>query len=165
MREDSDIRKVADLRGRSFAFGDELSTIGRYVPQYYLSRAGITNSDLSRIEYLGRHDRVGTAVASRQFDAGSLETTMILKLVAEGAPLRVLATFRSLPRTWIARAGLDARLVAALALTLIEMRDPTALKALRAGDFLAAEDADYEETREAIRENNRFFAGTTPRTN
>ena len=38
------------------------------------------------------------------------------------------------------------------------MSDPKALKALRFDGFFEGDDTDYEKTREAIRENPRFFA-------
>jgi len=69
---DSDIENVSQLAGRSFAFGDEGSTIGRFLSQLYLEKNGIHAGDLSKYEYLGRHDRVGTAVGARDFDAGAL---------------------------------------------------------------------------------------------
>ena len=53
---------------KSFAFGNELSTIGRYLAQQYLMQHGIHEKDLSHYKYLGRHDRVGTAVANKALE-------------------------------------------------------------------------------------------------
>ena len=62
--KDSPIDSVAQLRGRSFAFGNDQSTIGRYLSQQFLRSHGIYASDLSRFDYLERHDKVGTAVGA-----------------------------------------------------------------------------------------------------
>lgn len=57
---DSPYQKLEDLSGQSFAFGSELSTIGRYLAQASLLEAGISGgADLASYEFLGRHDLVG----------------------------------------------------------------------------------------------------------
>jgi len=161
VRQDSPINGTADLKGKTFAFGAEQSTMGRYVAQLYLARAGITAGDLKSFSYLDRHDRVAAAVAAGQFDAGALEETMFNKLANEGLPIRAITSFRDATKAWVARKGLDPALKAALRQALVAVRDPEALKALRFDGFEAATDADYAGTRAAIKENWRFFQ--TPR--
>ena len=41
---------------------------------------------------------------------------------------------------------------------MLDLSDPKALKALRFDGFFEGDDSDYAMTREAIRENHRFFA-------
>ena len=41
---------------------------------------------------------------------------------------------------------------------MLDLSEPDALKALRFDGFLPGDDSDYSKTREAIRENHRFFA-------
>lgn len=93
VHRDSNAQSVEDLAGLSFAFGDELSTIGRYLAQEYLLEAGISSDDLFEFEYLGRHDLVGEAVGAGRFTAGALKESTYKKLVAKGVPIRVLASF------------------------------------------------------------------------
>jgi phosphonate transport system substrate-binding protein len=157
VRRDGPIRAIEDLRGKTFAFGAEQSTMGRYVAQLFLAQSGITAGDLKSFEYLGRHDRVATAVASGQFDAGALEETIFTKLVNEGLALRPLASYRDLTKAWVARVGLDPQITAKLRDALVAMRDPAALQALRFDGFTATSDSDYDPTRAAIKENGRFF--------
>jgi phosphonate transport system substrate-binding protein len=164
VQRDGPIHELKDLRGKTFAFGAEQSTMGRYVAQLFLAQSGITADDLKSFQYLGRHDRVATAVASGQFDAGALEETIFNKLVGEGLALRPLASYRDLTKAWVARIGLDPGIKARLRDALIAMRDPTALKALRFDGFTATTDADYDPTRSAIKENGRFFQKQKPRT-
>ncbi len=151
------ITRIEDLKGKSFAFGDEQSTIGRYLAQLYLVRHGIRAGDLKNFEYLNRHDRVGYAVASGQFDAGALEGTIFKKLVDQGVPIRQLVSFQNVTKPWIARAGLDPRVIAALRQGLIGIHDKAALTALRFDGFLPATDEDYAIIRASITENPLFF--------
>ena len=155
---DSDIDSVDELRGRAFAFGDEGSTIGRFLSQLYLERNGIRAGDLSRYEYLGRHDLVGTAVAAGDFDAGALNEKTFLKLVAAGSELRELARFPNVTKPWIARAGLDPEIFDALQASLLEIDDPETLAGLKIDGFLSGGDADYNDIRRAIDDNDAFFA-------
>ena len=62
--KNSPIKTIRELHGKSFAFGNEESTIGRYLAQLYLMRNHIRSNDLGSYEYLGRHDAVGAAVGS-----------------------------------------------------------------------------------------------------
>lgn len=154
---DSDIESVAQLRGKSFAFGDEQSTIGRYLSQLYLVENGIHEGGLSRYEYLGRHDKVGIAVGRGEFDAGALKQSTFNKLVRKSVPIRVLVTFTNVTKPWVARAGMDGRIQEALQAALFDMTDATALKALKIDGMLPGSDADFEVIRQSIKENGRFF--------
>jgi len=155
--KDSDIGSVADLRGRSFAFGDEQSTIGRYLVQLYLYENDVLARDLTRYDYLGRHDKVGIAVGRGEFDAGALKQSTFNKLVEKGVPIRELATFPNVTNPWVGRAALDSRIEAALRQALLGMTDSEALKALKIDGMLFGSDADFAAIRQAIRENGRFF--------
>lgn len=155
---DSPVQSVADLRGTSFAFGNPRSTIGRYLSQLYLLRHGVHGSDLKHFDYLGRHDKVGDAVASGRFDAGALKESTFNKLVAEGAPLRVIGRFPNAAKPWIARSGLAEGLQAALREVLLQINDEKALEPLKRGGFLEGDDSDYAFIREAIMSNHLFAA-------
>ncbi len=155
--KDSPIRDVQELKGKSFAFGDEQSTIGRYLSQQYLYKHNINAVDLSRYEYLERHDKVGTAVGAGLFDAGALNESTFNKLVKKGVPIRELARFTNVTKPWIARAGLSDRIFNALQETLWEMGKREAWIALKKDAFLPASDEDYASIREAMNANDTFF--------
>lgn len=155
---DSDIESVDDLRGRSFAFGDEGSTIGRFLSQLYLEQHGIRAGNLSRYEYLGRHDKVGTAVAAGDFDAGALNEKTFKKLVEAGENLRELVRFPNVTKPWIARSGLDEEIFEVLQASLLEIDDATALAGLKVDGFFSGSDADYNDIRVAIEDNAAFFS-------
>lgn len=156
VKTNSPITRVVELKGKTFAFGSKSSTIGRYLAQLYLSRAGINASNLRAYAYLGRHDRVGEAVGSGQFDAGALEETIFKKLVASGVPIRPIASFPNVTKAWVARTGLDPHIIRALHQGLLAVKDPAALTALRFGGFINVDDADYAMVRTAIKENATF---------
>jgi len=157
VHKDSPIKTVADLKGKRFAFGSEKSTIGRYLSQKYLLEHGVKASDLAAYEYLGRHDKVGYAVAKGKFDAGALKENTMKKLIKAGLPLRAIAEFNNVSKPWIARANLDEKLVAALKNALINFDDKQALSVIKFDGFSAADDNDYKKIREAIKSNPSFF--------
>lgn len=158
VRTDSSIRNVQDLAGTRFAFGNEKSTIGRYLSQLYLVRHGIKASDLAYYEYLDRHDRVATAVALGNFDAGALKEDTFLKVAKNGGEsLRSVAVFPNVTKPWLARSQLPQRLAHALREALLALDDREALKALKIDGFLEGEDQDYAVTRMAIEQNELFF--------
>lgn len=158
---DSDIETLADLKGRSFAFGDENSTIGRYLAQDQLVGAGIHASDLAGFDYLGRHDAVAKAVEIGDFDAGSLKESTFEKMNKTGK-LRVVATFDNVTKPWVARAGLDDDVFGALRDALIAIDDEEALKDMKVSGFLPATDAEYEFVRAGMTRSVEFDDVNTP---
>ena len=143
VQEQSEIENIAQLKGHSFAFGNERSTIGRYLSQHLLSEQGVNASDLASYEYLGRHDRVGTAVGAGQFDAGALKESTFKKLKGKGIKIRELARFANVTKPWIASSNMSETMIAALEDTLIELKDPTALKGIKKQGFLAAQRSSF----------------------
>lgn len=157
VRKDSDIQDVSQLKGRTFAFGDENSTIGRYLSQLYLLKHGISAKDLAEFSYLGRHDMVGSAVGIGRYDAGALKESTFNDLIKAGMPIRAIAKFPNVTKPWIARAGLPERIKNALTQTLLNLDDPIALDALSTEGFVAGGDADYDTIRESMERNGEFF--------
>ncbi len=164
VRADSPIQSVADLRGRSFAFGDENSTIGRYLVQDELQKADLFQNDLGKSAYLGRHDKVFRAVEFGDFDAGSLKEGTFAKLNKAKQPLRVLHRFDNVTKPWVARAGLPADHHKALQSALLALKSRAALKALKVSGFAVATDEDYALVRRGMQGAQRFAVGDTAST-
>lgn len=158
---DSNIREVSDLKGKRFAFGNERSTIGRYLSQLYLVEHGIHASDLKYYEYLGRHDKVGAAVAAGKFDAGALKEDTFYKLVKNGKPLKTLGHFPNVTKPWVARRGLSTSYLEVLRKVLLEMDDEVALKTLKKDGFVPGDDSDFSRIREAMARSKEFFEPVT----
>ncbi len=154
---DSPLKSMAELKGKRFAFGSEQSTIGRFFAQLLLAEAGVQDQDLSGHDYLGRHDKVGEAVAKGDYDAGALKSSTFKKLVKKGRKIRVLKEFKLATKAWAARAGLSERVAVALSKVLLAFDDPVALKVLKKDGFVAADDAAYNSVRKAIHNSGAFF--------
>lgn len=72
VRRGSGIASLADLRGKTFARPDPLSTSGWIIPMLTLRAAGVDpDRDLSRVVDAGSHDAVVAAVYNGDVDAGA----------------------------------------------------------------------------------------------
>lgn len=155
VRTDSPIHTLSDTKGRRFAFGSDKSTIGRYLAQAELVRAGIHARDLAAYDYLGRHDKVFKAVALGDYDAGALKENT-LKSQNKAGSLRVLKAFENVTKPWIARAGLDKRIIVAIRHGLLSLKDKAVLKIFKASAFLPTNDQEYAFVREGMRLSAEF---------
>ena len=67
----SGITKPADIKGRTFAFGDKGSTSGYLIPLYYFQKQGIDpEKEFAKVIYT-KHQAIETEVAAGQLDAGA----------------------------------------------------------------------------------------------
>ena len=161
VRADSNITKLEELRGKRFAFGDEKSTIGRYLAQEQLVRAGIRAEDLAAYDYLGRHDLVFRAVAIGDFDAGAVKRSTFRKLNKNGK-LRILHELTNTTKPWVARAGLTRDELAALRTALLDLTTGPALRTLKIEGFVAAEDRHYAAIRRSMQRAADFESKPAP---
>ncbi len=153
---DSPLTSLADLSNLRFAFGDELSTIGRYLAQSELLEAGISGQDLSQFEYLGRHDLVGTAVGNGSFDVGALKESTFKKLVKKGVPIRALVKFDNVTKPWIASSQMSPQILNAMQAIMLDPKNLDEMKSIAKNGFLAGNDADYDLIREAMARSANF---------
>jgi phosphonate transport system substrate-binding protein len=89
VKTDSPMRRLADLRGKRFAFGDRDSTMSHLVPQYMLEKAGVSMDKLAEYRFLGSHNNVALGVLAGDFDAGAVKDEVYIKYMPQG--LRSLA--------------------------------------------------------------------------
>jgi phosphonate transport system substrate-binding protein len=90
-RADSPIRKVSDLAGKRFAFGDEAALVQRAV----VINAGVRLEELGSYRYLGHYDNIARGVLTGDFDAGILKDTSAYNWEQKG--LRIFYTSEELP--------------------------------------------------------------------
>lgn len=84
-RQDNDkINKIEDIKGKTFAFGDILSTASYIVPMAMLKDAGIELNDLDFYDFRGHHDDVVRAVLEGEFDAGGVMESVAERFRDEG---------------------------------------------------------------------------------
>ena len=164
VRDDSPIKTLGDLVGKRFAFGDPMSTIGRYLSQAELARANVVGSQLAGFAYLDRHDIVFKAVEIGDYDAGALHADTWKELNGKAARrLRILHSFDNVPKPWVARAGLGDGVVAALRTSLLKLDEPAALKALKVPGFVPTTDVEYDIVRKGMEGAARFAPLEPPR--
>jgi len=163
VREDSPITTLADLAGKRFAFGDNQSTIGRYLSQAELLQAGITAKELASFAFLDKHDAVFKAVEIGDYDAGALHKDTFNELNETAThKLRVLHAFDNAPKAWIARAGLDKKVLKALTASLLALDNAEALKTLKVPGFQKASDSDYDTVRKGMQKAEQFAPEPKP---
>lgn len=158
VREDSPFGSLADLRGSSFAFGDENSTIGRYLSQAELVEAGVTSNDLEKFDYLGRHDKVVAAVLHGKYDAGAAKESTFAKYKEKG--LRELKAFDNVTKPWVARGGIAENQFIALQDVLLKTTNPDILKTFSKSlsGFAPCKDSEYDFVRKGMESSRSFFS-------
>lgn len=167
VRADSEIKKIEDLRGKTFAFGDSLSTTGNVFPRKMFKQHGIDPvRDFKQILYSGGHDATVLAVLNGKVDAGATyanspdgkDTAWMryLKDSEEVKKIRAIAFSEPIPAdNLVISANLDAELAKKIEATFIELsRDPEGRKMLRdlyqIDGFVPATDKDYDSVRLAF---------------
>lgn len=165
---DSEIKTLKDLRNKTFAFGDPLSTTGHIFPRKMFKENGIDpTKDFKHLLYSGGHDATVLAVLNRKVDAGATFANFTdgkdaawiqyLKNPEEQKKIRALAYSEPIPAdNLVISADLDAGLARQIGAIFLELgRDPAGKKMLRdlyqIDGFVAATDSDYDSVREAFR--------------
>lgn len=166
-RADSGIKTLEDLRGRTFAFGDSLSTTGNVIPRKMLKERGIDPArDFKQILYAGAHDATVLAVFNGKVDAGatyanspdSEDTAWIryLKKPEDIRKIRAIAFSEPIPAdNLVISVDLDDGIAKKIEELFVELsRDPKGKKMLRdlyqIDGFVPASDKDYDSVRRAF---------------
>jgi phosphonate transport system substrate-binding protein len=158
----SSARTLADLKGKTFAFGAPSSTSGSLMPRYYLLKAGIDpERDFKSVAFSGAHDATVAFVAAGRADAGVLNASVMDKLIeshnANAEKVRVLAvTPPYFDYNWTVRPGLDPALTRKLTDAFLaldpskpEMKEIMDLQ--RASKFIPTSNSNYDGIEAAAR--------------
>lgn len=154
VRKDSGIRKVADMRGKRFAFVEYATTAGYLFPLAYFRANGILEPRrfLGQSFFAGSHDAAILAVLNREADIGAAKNTIYEQLAAENQRVKqelvILATSGVVPQNCLAvRSDLDPQLKSGLKKALLEMdKNPDGREVLQrfgARSFIETTDKDY----------------------
>jgi phosphonate transport system substrate-binding protein len=127
---DSGIKTPADLKGRTFAFGDKGSTSGYLIPLHYFMKQGIEPEKyFSKVLYT-KHQAIETQVTAGQLDAGAdynrNRNAMIEQGLISADKSRVIWQSDPLPNDAFAvseNIAKDRVLVAKLQAALLEVGD------------------------------------------
>jgi phosphonate transport system substrate-binding protein len=95
----SGIKKLADIKGRSFAYADPASTSGHLFPAYGLNKNGIDPDKGVKAIYAGSHTASFEAMRNHKVDAGELNSEEIAsaKLHNEYDPSAYVTLWQSAP--------------------------------------------------------------------
>jgi phosphonate transport system substrate-binding protein len=156
----SGIKTLADLKGKTFAFGSVSSTSGHLMPRYFLLKAGVSpEKDFKQLAFSGAHDATALWVQSGRVEAGALNEAVWKKLVEQRKVdlARVDAFYTTPPYVdyvWTARGDLDegVREKIASAFLKLDARNPEHKRLLdlhRASKYVRVKPEDFTAVEEA----------------
>ena len=152
VKEDSPIKTIEDLKGKSFAFGDKGALLQRAV----VVGSGIELESLGNYKFLGHYDNIVRAVMHGEYDAGILKDTKAYKWKGKG--IRIIYTSDELPPYNItASRNIDDKLLIQLQDAFLKL-DPGNIehrKIIKALDkkydgFARTSDAEYDIVRKLV---------------
>ena len=160
-RRDGPIKSLADLKGKTFAFGSVSSTSGHLMPRFFLLKNGI-NPDRDfgqKPAFSGAHDATALWVESGKVDAGALNFLVWDKLVeTKKVDTGKIAVFWTTPPyvdyVWTAHAELDPGVRERIAQAFLRLRydnpeDRKLLDLHRTKGYIKAMDEDWKGIEEA----------------
>jgi len=159
-RNDTGVKRLSDLKGKTFAFGSVSSTSGHLMPRYFLLKNGINpEKDFSKFSFSGAHDATAAWVEAGQVQAGALNFLVWDKLVeTKKVDLGKVGIFWTTPPyvdyVWTVRAGVDKATVdkivkAFLKLDYNKPADKKLLDLHRTKGYIPAKDEDWKAIEEA----------------
>lgn len=162
VRKDSGIKRIEDLKGKSFAFVDVNTSAGYVYPRALIKSLGYNPNEFFReVKFAGRHDAAFLAVYHRQVDAAAAKN-LVFKQIARDNPdfqkkMFILAESKSFPeKPIVVRADFDPVLREKIKQILLNMdKDPEAkevLKAVKADRFIETSLSSFAEVEKFYRE-------------
>lgn len=158
----SGISKMADMRGKQFAFGSPSSTSGHLMPRHFLSQNGIdAETDFKNVAFSGAHDATVAWVASGKVDAGALNASVWNKLVEQGKvdQSKVKVIWTTPPYydyNWTVRGDLEPALIEKLKIAFLKLdaskpEHAELMKLQRASKYLPTKPENYRDIESAAR--------------
>ena len=149
----SPVHTLADLKGKTFAFGDYQSFGSHFMPRHLLRQHGVSLWDLMAYDYVMGHDNVILAVVHGDFDAGAVRND-VYQNHRDRDDLRILAGPIAIPpHAIVCRKDLPEPLKESLRQALFAINDPAILTAIdpRMTGFGPVADGDFDLARQVIR--------------
>jgi len=153
VKENSPIKTIKDLVGKSFAFGDPAALLQRAT----VVGAGMSLKKLGKYEFIGHYDNIARAVARGFFDAGILKDSKALKWQEKG--LRIIYSSPYLPPYNItASHKVTSKLLeeikqAFFKLDISNDKDKSIIKSMgkKYDGFVVTSDSEYDVVRNLIK--------------
>ena len=166
----SSIKKLSDLRGKTFAFVDPASTSGNYVPTLELMNTfpGMTNEDFhtngkffSSVTFSGKHQNGLQAVIAGDIDAAPIASDILAAEIAGGrakeSDFVVIHESPRIPSSPMAiRSDIPADIKAKVKQFFLAYRDPAYFQYMmgitpdKKPQFVEALDKDYDYVRDLM---------------
>lgn len=159
-----DVKSLADLKGKSFAFGSISSTSGSLMSRYFMLKENDIKPEsyFSRVAYSGAHDATVAWVQAGKVDGGVLNASVWQKLVDAGkvdtSKVKVFATTPAYyDYNWTVRGNMDPALKEKIKQAFLDL-DPAnpehkAILDLQAASrFIETKPENYQGTEQAARE-------------
>lgn len=149
-----DIKALADIKGKPFAFGDQASTSSHLAPRAYLLKTAQLDGEKDyKPVFLGTHDAVARAVQAGQVPAGALSKPILDSLIAKKIidPSKIIQIGLSdpIPNYPIVMQGnLTPALKESVRGAFLNMKDKEVLKSFRVEGFVATDDKAYDVLRD-----------------
>lgn len=165
VKTDSPFQELEQLRGKSIAFGNRLSTSGHLMPRHFMKKQNIEpESFFSKIIYSGSHDRTAYLVRDGQADLGVANALVVDNMLKDkritNDELRILWKTPNFPdHVWAAQADMDQELVekikaAFLLLDFTKESESLILSKLGARAFYPVSSSDFNSLSEIMHSLN-----------
>jgi len=159
-RKNTGIKALADLKGKTFAFGSVSSTSGHLMPRYFLLKGGINpEKDFAKFSFSGAHDATAAWVEAGQVDGGALNFLVWDKLVeSKKVDTSKVNIFWTTPPyvdyVWTVRAGVDKATLEKITKAFLKLDynkpdDKKLLDLHRTKGYIAAKDEDWKGIEDA----------------
>ncbi|MBO6635387.1 phosphate/phosphite/phosphonate ABC transporter substrate-binding protein [Parvibaculum sp.] len=150
---DGPVKSIADIKGKSFGFGDQASTSSHLAPRAHLVKNGLVGGTDYEAVHLGTHDAVARAVQAGQIPAGALSEPILRTLIERGtidaSKIVELDLTAPIPNYPIAMQGyLAPELKEKIRSAFLDLKDEEILASFRAEGFQPADDTSYDVLRE-----------------
>ncbi|WP_312850975.1 phosphate/phosphite/phosphonate ABC transporter substrate-binding protein [Zwartia sp.] len=149
-----DVKALANIKGKPFAFGDQASTSSHLAPRAYLLKTAQLDGEKDyKPVFLGTHDAVARAVQAGQVPAGALSKPILDSLIAKKIidPTKIVQIGLSEPipnYPIVMQGNLTPALKESVRGAFLNMKDKEVLKSFRVEAFVATDDKAYDVLRD-----------------
>jgi phosphonate transport system substrate-binding protein len=151
------VKKVEDIRGKPFGYGDQASTSSHLAPRaHLLKKYSLMGGRDYKVVHLGTHDAVARAVQTGQIPAGALSEQIYRALVArktiDDSKLNKLDLSDPIPNyPMTMQSYLKPELKDGIRKAFLGLKDPLILKSFRVEGFAPTDDKAYDILRETAK--------------
>nr|WP_245204033.1 phosphate/phosphite/phosphonate ABC transporter substrate-binding protein [Ammoniphilus resinae] len=154
---DTGVQNLADIKGKTVAYGDVASTSSHMIPKEMIfSKGKLEQGRDYEEQFVGSHDAVAMAVQNGNAQAGGLSKPIFESLVQKGTidatKVKVIEESQPYPNyPWVLNADLDKDLQESIKQAFYNLKDESVLKPLKGEGYAPIEDKDYDVIRNMVK--------------